>query len=512
MSENTTLKDSQDKTKNKSVAAESNETAAAEQTKQEQRNNANVVSSEAETSNAPRSKNKLIIGATIATITLVALLVGAWLWSSGNTKPTDDKVAEEEKEHSGEEGKEVKLSPEAMESAKIEIEGITQRPAVALLQVTGTVEINQQQTQQVTPLVSGRVERVNVVQGDRVNAGAVLAVISSPQIAQMHGKLHESETQFALAERNLQRVQRAENRVAVLQAKARLDESEANLRRVNRLVEIGAGAGKDLVAAEAAYKTAKAEYDFQNNISLNKELQEAKAAVETSRVDVKHIRDEMAALGVNIPEGEHEDHKGNTSLVMLLAPASGIIAERLVNPGAGIEAGKPLFTISNLSSVWVIANVPEAQLGQLNIGTPADIRSSALGSNAISGRVAYIDPQLSEDTRTGRVRIEVPNPGERLKAGMFVQIGFQTSTNAATGEELVVPSTAVQRIGDKTIVFISKDDEQGAFEIREVELGGAAGGYHQVLSGLKLGEKVVTKGSFALKTQMQKGELGDDDH
>lgn len=513
MSENITLKDSQDKTKNKSVAAESNETTATEQTKQQERNNANVVSSEVEKSNAPRSKNKLIIGATITIITLVALLVGAWLWSrSGNTKPTDDKVAEEEKEHSGEEGKEVKLSPEALDAAKLEIEGVTQRPAIALLKVTGTVETNPQQTQHVTPLVSGRVERVNVALGDRVNAGTVLAVISSPEIAEMHGKLREAMTRLDSAEKRVARVQRAENRSAVLQAKAKFDEADATLRRTKRLIELGAGAGKDLIAAETAYKQAKAEYEFQSNISLNREVQEAQAEANTARAEVTHLQQSLRALGVTDAEGAKEQHKENISLVVVRAPASGIVTERMVNPGAGIEAGKTLFTIANISSVWVIANVPEVQLSSVHTGTPVEIRSATIGGDAISGRVAYIDPQLSEDTRTGRVRIEVPNPGERLKAGMFVQIGFQTSTNAATGEELVVPSTAVQRIGDKTIVFISKDDEQGAFEIREVELGGAVGGYHQVLSGLKLGEKVVTKGSFALKTQMQKGELGDDDH
>jgi cobalt-zinc-cadmium efflux system membrane fusion protein len=97
---------------------------------------------------------------------------------------------------------------------------VTERPAVALLHSTGTVEANQQQSQQATPLVGGRIERVNVSLGDRVRAGAVLAVIASPQIAQMHGKLHEAETQQSLAERNLERVLRAENRVAVLSSKA----------------------------------------------------------------------------------------------------------------------------------------------------------------------------------------------------------------------------------------------------------------------------------------------------
>lgn len=460
--------------------------------------------------------------AVIATVAIVAVfaLIALLLWRSGRTiDSTEVKVtaeagkAGEGDEHDEGEGEEVMLTPEAREAASIEIEGVTERPAVALLRVTGTIETNQQQSQQATPLVGGRVERVNVVLGDTVRAGQVLAVISSPQIAQMHGKLHEAETARALAERNLERVMRSENRVAVLQAKAKLDEADATLRRTRRLIELGAGAGKDLIAAEAAYKTAKAEYDFQSNITLNREVQEARAAVETARVDVAHIRDEMRSLGLNVPEGEREDnHSRNTSLVAVLAPVSGTVTERLVNAGAGVEPGTALFTIANTSTVWVIANVPEAQMGLLRPGTPAEVRSAALGDGAFAGRVNYIDSRLDEETRTGKVRVELANPGGRLRAGMFVEVGFQAGTGAAEGQELVVREEAVQRVGERTVVFVPKETEENGFEVREVQVGAVRDGYARIIGGLKLGEKVVTKGSFTLKAQMQKGEMGDHDH
>jgi membrane fusion protein, heavy metal efflux system len=206
-----------------------------------------------------RRRNVAVL-ATVAIVAVFALVALLLRRAGGTPASTEVKVnAEAGKEGHGEEhgeGEEVMLTPETREAAGIEIEGVTERPAVALLRVTGTVETNQQQTQQATPLVGGRVERVNVVLGDTVRAGQVLAVISSPQIAQPHGKLHEAETTLALAERNLQRVTRAENRVAVLSAKAKLDEADATLRRTRRLIELGAGAGKDLIAAEAAYRTA----------------------------------------------------------------------------------------------------------------------------------------------------------------------------------------------------------------------------------------------------------------
>ncbi|HKO42386.1 MAG TPA: efflux RND transporter periplasmic adaptor subunit [Pyrinomonadaceae bacterium] len=461
---------------------------------------------------SPRNRN-LVIVALVVVFAIVAV-VAMVFWARGDSpKATEVKVntetAGQESEHADEE---VVLSTETLAAAGIEIEGVTQRPAVALIKVTGTVETNQQQTQQASPLVSGRIERVNVSQGDVVRAGAVLAIISSPEVAEMHGKLRESETRLRLAERTLQRVQRPENRVALIQAKAKLDEAEATLRRTRRLIELGAGAGKDLVAAEAAHKAAKAEYDYQNNISVNREVQQAQAEVETARVDVGHLRQSLQTLGDPVATGSRDDHTTNISLVALRAPVSGTVVERLVNAGAGIQAGSPLFTIANISTVWIIANVPEAQVGKVRVGTPAEVRSAALGVAAMAGRVNYIDPRLNEETRTARVRIEMTNPGERLKAGMFVEVGFQAGAGDASEQELVVPSAAVQRIENRSVVFVPKDDEPGAFEVREVELGGELDGYHRVISGLKLGDKVVTKGSFTLKTQKMKGEMGEHGH
>jgi cobalt-zinc-cadmium efflux system membrane fusion protein len=456
-----------------------------------------------------RNRNLLIIVGTAVLLGVLALFL--WPRHESASKRQGNAVAENNNaEEDAKAGNEVVLSPTTLAAAGIEIVSVTERPAVALLRVTGAVEANQQQTQQVTPLVSGRVERVNVVLGDHVQAGAVLAIVSSPEVAEMHGKLHEAETRLTLAEQNYARVQRAENRAAVIQAKARLDEAEATLRRTQRLIELGAGAGKDLVSAEAAYKTAKADYDYQSNISINRDVQQARSEVDTARVEVLHLRNSLRALGADLSESSDIKSSHDTSLVALRAPLSGTVTERSVNTGAGIEVGKPILTVSNISTVWVIANVPEGQVNALRVGTPADIRSAALGENTISGRVTYIDTALNEETRTGRVRVEIANPGERLKIGMFVEVGFQTGTGTAESQELVIPDEAVQRIGDRSVVFVNKAGEPGHFEVRDVQLGGAVEGYRRVLSGLAIGDRVVTKGGFALKTQLMKKSLGEE--
>lgn len=499
--------------------------------------------------------------ATAVIIGLIALIGIVWMATRKSSTSVNVETSEKKEEpgHSeDEEGREVKLDSELLNSAGIETEGVTQRPAISKLYVTGAVELSPEKTEMATPLVGGRIENVYYGVGDNVQQGAVLATISSPQLAQMHGKMHEAKTRYELANRNLERSLKAENRVGVLQAKSRLDEAEANLKRskiqseslisqartrlndsesnlnrIRKLVELGAGAGKDLIAAqnaykieqenlktamankevisaEAAYKNAQAEYNFQTNINLNKEIQEAKAEVETSFVDLRHIQDEMRSLGVVVNLNEPDDHDKDTSLVALRAPLSGVITERKFNSGAGVEAAMAIFSISNLSTVFVIANVPEASLSKLSVGSIAEIKSTVAGN--INGRISYIDPRLDETTRTGRVRLEVPNGNGKLRAGMFTEVGFYAGTTESSGQELAVISDAIQREGDKTIVFVPKTDEPGAFEIREIEIGGEFEGYTAVKKGLELGESVVTKGSFTLKTQMQKGEMGDHGH
>jgi cobalt-zinc-cadmium efflux system membrane fusion protein len=442
----------------------------------------------------------------------LTVLLGVLFWPGRTTRLTDENN-KPAATASAEDPGHVELSPEALKAANIQTAEAEKRDATSLIAVTGTVEANQEKIQQITPLVSGRVERVNVVLGDRVAQGAVLAVISSPEVAEMHGNLHQAETRLRLADQTLERVLRTENRAGVLQSKARLDEAEANLRRTQRLTDLGAAAGKDLISAQTAYTSAKADYEYQNNISVNREVQEARSAVETAQAEIDHLRNTLASLGVTIIEGETRRLSHDTSIVTLVAPGAGTVTERLVNAGAGIEAGKPLFTIADTSTLWVIANVPEGQISALNVGTRAEILHSELGPNARAGRVAYIDPNLNEETRTGRVRVEIHNPEGRLKAGMFVDVRFQAAAEHRNGKvvaSVVVPDEAVQRIGERAIVFIPSAEKPGQFEVRDVQLGEPMGAMHQIMVGLQARDRVVTKGSFVLKTQLLKGQLGDE--
>src|SRR5262245_55348022 len=156
---------------------------------------------------APRFSRRLAF-IVIAALAL-AIAFGLYFQMRGkDPKPAENAAGEERADEHGR-GAEVELSEETLEAAKIEYATVTERAAVGLLRVTGAVEANQQHVQQVTPLVGGRVDRVLVALGDRVRSGAPMAVVSSPQIAEMHGKLHESETRLQNAERNLARVKKS---------------------------------------------------------------------------------------------------------------------------------------------------------------------------------------------------------------------------------------------------------------------------------------------------------------
>jgi len=346
---------------------------------------------------------------------------------------------------------EVRLSPEAVKSAGIRIEEVDEHPASSSMRFTATVEANQQATQQVTPLVSGRVDQVHAALGDSVRAGSVLAVVSSPEVAEMHGKLLEA---------------RAKHRLA-----------ESTLKRTKKLSDLGATAGKDLSAAEAEMQTAEAE--------------------------VRHLENSLHTIGA-VPETTGH----NIAAVALRSPITGVITERNVNPGAGVEPGKALFTVANLSTVWVIANIPESDVASIRKGALAKVTASVLGSRTIEGTVSYIDPNLNEQTRSARVRVSVANPNGLLKAGMFCQVDITPSAmNGA--EQLMIPDSSIQRLGDKSVVFIDRGN--GTFAAREVTLGEKVGDRRQVLAGLVPGDHIVTNGGFTLKSQLLKAEFAEGD-
>lgn len=437
----------------------------------------------------PRGRGRLIRAATLG---LLVLLFAGGLWFSLRRPAT---TAVQPPSVAG-------RKPALKSVIELEsLEGVVVEPArmqtpTAALRVAGTVELNPQANVVVAPLVSGRVKNVLVTQGARVRAGQPLIVLDSPEIADLHIRLHDAETRRDIAARNLQRVERAESRVALAQARARLAQAEANLQRLRQLFASGVLSRQELQDAETAYATAKAEYDFQQVVGQERDLREAQAALEVANVEVKHIYDQLTALGA--PPAPNDDDAHPTAEITLFAPLSGVVTDRTANVGAFIAAGTTLLTIADLRVMWVIAAVPETQLGDVRIGQPVEVHVPALGARTLRGRVAFIEANLNADTRTARVRIEVPNPDERLRAAMFAEVDFLAP---AAAPQLVVPTAAVHRLGERTVVFVAGESPR-EFHVRDVEVGDAQGEATPVRRGLTAGERVVVKGGLALKTQL----------
>jgi len=180
----------------------------------------------------------------------------------------------------------------------------------------------------------------------------------------------------------------------------------------------------------------------------------------------------------------------------IYSPASGTVVERKVAQGQYISAGETLFTVADLSTVWVKADVYESQLPQIRAGQTVQLKSESLGDRVIHGNVEFIEPAASAQTRTVPVHVHVPNPGLKLVPGMFVRARF---TSASPREMPVIPRSALLDTGTRKLVYVAAGD--GAFEARDVEIGAASEDSYPVLSGLKIGEKVVTNGNFLIDSQ-----------
>jgi len=182
--------------------------------------------------------------------------------------------------------------------------------------------------------------------------------------------------------------------------------------------------------------------------------------------------------------------------ITLYAPINGVIAELGVREGMTVMSGAMLFRLVDLSSVWVNAEVPEAQGMWLRPGTVVEARVPSFPGQVFRGRVSAILPEVNAATRTLRARVELANPGGRLKPGMFATLVFAQGTEA---EALLVPSEAVIRTGERSVVIVAEGE--GRFRQQDVELGFESGGKTEIRKGLAEGDKVVVSGQFLIDSE-----------
>ncbi len=327
--------------------------------------------------------------------------------------------------------------------------------------MTGTVQPIDSKIVHVRPLARGRITNVTVRLGDRVQTGQELARMDNIDAS-------EAASELVSARAELQRLR--------VQLAAQTRQTD----RQRKLSEIGAVPAKE-------YEATLAEHASTEELIR---VQDTKIAGLMAKLRRFGVTDAPAAGGVN---------------TSTQAPFAGVITKTEAASGAVVDSDDELFTIADLSHVWVQAEVYEKDLGRVQLGQPAFIRVDTYPDVRFSGKVTYISDILDPQTRTARVRCEVANPGTRLKLDMFATVELPTNFRRTATS---VPVSAVQQLDNRNVVFVR--ESQTKFRIRPVDLGKQVKEQVEVLSGIKEGELVVTQGAFHLKSIVAGKELGEE--
>jgi len=362
-----------------------------------------------------------------------------------------DSHAEEAGKHEDERPGVIALSPEAVDSAGIKIEAVSLRPVNVEYSFTGKVAVNETRLAHVGPRIPGRAVEVFANAGDYVKKGQPLAIIDSPELGEAQSQYLKAKTAYEIADKSFERAK------IVLEGK---------------------------VISTGEFQRREGEY-----LSAKTELKAAEDKLHLLGMTEK----ELSAIG--------KEHTIN-SRVAIYSPISGAVIERHLTLGEVVEPVKPLFTVADLSNLWVITDVPEADVPRVKKGQSIAIVASAYPEKVFKGKLSYISEVIDPETRGVKVRAEVDNAKGALKPEMFATVRISTSEKEKV---LAVPESALQREGDKSIVFVAIDEHE--FEKRVVEAGPRLNGLHRILSGLKEGERIVVKGAFTLKSEGQKGEM-----
>jgi len=250
----------------------------------------------------------------------------------------------------------------------------------------------------------------------------------------------------------------------------------------------------DLVATQSEYLMAKKHYETLAASSIPEVKTGASSLVAASKT-------RLALWDISEQQLRELEQKGDAQRTLTLySPHSGFVIKKDINEGMKIMGDKELYTIADLSSVWVNVDVYESDIPFIKIGQQADIALSYSPGETLKGRVSYIYPYLDEKTRTVKVRLQQPNPGNKLKPEMYVNAEIKIP-----GErQLSIPEEAVLDSGTRKIVFVDKGD--GHYEAKEVKVGTKMEGFYQVLSGLKEGEKIAASSVFLLDSESRLSE------
>lgn len=356
----------------------------------------------------------------------------------------------------------VVLDAEAQRRAGIVLTTVSEVMRTDAAEAPAIVALNEARTARIGSLVEGIVVDLKVQLGDRVRANQVLASLHSHAV-------HDAWAGYRTA--------------------------KANERRLTTELRYATDAqGR----AERLYADKAISQQEQQRAQANRVS--AQEALDMGRTEVRRSEEEMEHLGVT----NGEDPAGEAGeQIPVKAPFSGVVLERLVTQGTAVNPGTSLLVVSDLSTVWVLAELDEAHITGAQKGRPASVRVAAYPTDVFNGTVTYVGETVNPKTRRVTIRIEVPNSDGRLKPEMYatVQVG-----ESAPRPVLAIAATAVQTVNGQASVFVSEAD--GHFRLRPVELGAERDGLAEVTRGLQAGDRVATAGAFILKSELLKSPDG----
>lgn len=386
------------------------------------------------------------------------------------------EVGHSEEAH-GEEGHEeghvdeVTLTPEAIQRYGIKVGPISRHSLSPTFIAPARVSFNTEAMAHVGSLVQGRVTELKARVGDTVKEGDELLIVESPALGEAQSDYLQKRTVVTVAASAVEPAKTAYERGKVLHEQ---NEGIA-LAEVQR--------------REAEYKAAQGA------------LQTAQAAVAAAENRLRLLGMDQQAVETLVKSGEINPH------YVVRAPISGQVIQREVTLGELVSPEKDaLLILANMETLWVLAEVPEAQAGEIAVGSTAHIQVAAMPKKTFEGKVSHVAPALNENTRTARVRIEVSNNDAALKPGMFAKAELSAARQAGetTDAVLAVPDEAIQTVEGSPAVFVPVEGEANTFAKRAVTVGQPVGGMVPILSGLKEGEIIVTHETFILKAELGK--------
>ncbi|HEY0712508.1 MAG TPA: efflux RND transporter periplasmic adaptor subunit [Polyangia bacterium] len=414
--------------------------------------------------------------------TKVCLLVAATLLASckGKREPVPANVQSAEKPHHAGEGKpgagvegdrdkaahadeSIELTAEAVRSAGIKLGPATRKPLSAGIGVAARIAFDAQKVAKVAPRIAGRLASVAVRLGDKVKQGAVLAFIESPELGKTRAEYLAAATRARIAQSNFLREQEL----------------------------VGKG------------------------ISSQREMREAEAASASAQADLESADAALHALG--LVEHEIRSLKRNDHLASrfpVRSPLAGSVVEIAASLGQSVEATAHLLTVADLDQVWALADVYENQLQFVKKGQKVSLDVAAVPGRRFEGVIEYVGDVVEEKTRAVEVRVVVSNRDRALKPGMFATAEIASGAGHAVRDggaveamPLVVPTDAVQQVGNEQVVFVAESPTR--FKAIEVKLGRRSAAEAEILGGLTDGRQVVIKGAFVLKSELSKESMGE---